>query len=87
MSLISTGIESVRAFELPTGIRQDGRYVEVPKFALVKWRSAWCDKLHQVYVNGRYSGTTLDSRCLRGAIQCGPAVAAGWALRRSTFRR
>ena len=62
MSLISTGIESVRAFELPAGIWADGQCIEVPRFALVKWRSAWCDKFHQVYVNGQYSGTTLDSR-------------------------
>jgi len=62
MSRISTGIESVRAFELPAGIRRDGRYVETPRVALVKWRSAWSDKFHQVYVNGCYSGTTLDSR-------------------------
>ena len=62
MSLISDGIESVRVFELPAGIRADGRYVEAPRAALVKWRSAWSDKFHQVYVNGRYSGTTLDSR-------------------------
>jgi len=62
MSLISTGIESVRAFELPAGIWADGQYVEAPRVALVKWRSAWDDKFHQVYVNGQYAGTTLDSR-------------------------
>ena len=62
MSLISDGIESVRVFELPAGIRADGRYVEAPRAALVKWRSAWSDKFHQVYINGRYSGTTFDSR-------------------------
>jgi len=62
MSLISTGIESVRAYELPAGIWADGQCIEVPRFALVKWRSAWSDKFHQVYVNGQYAGTTLDSR-------------------------
>ena len=62
MSLISTGIESIRAFELPAGIWADGQCVEAPRVALVKWRSAWSDKFHQVYVNGRYTGTTLDSR-------------------------
>ena len=62
MSLISTGIESVRAFEFPAGIWADGQCVEAPRVALVKWRSAWSDKFHQVYVNGRYAGTTRDSR-------------------------
>jgi len=62
MSLISNGINSVRAFGLPAGIRADGRYVEAPRAALVQWQSAWTDKLHQVYVNGRYAGTTPDSQ-------------------------
>ena len=61
MSLIDNGIESVRAFGLPAGIWGDGEAPEIPRVALVKWRSAWNDKLHQVYVNGRYAGTTLDS--------------------------
>lgn len=62
MSLISNGIESVRALYLPAGIWTDGQCIEAPRVALVKWRSAWSDKFHQVYVNGRYAGTTLDSR-------------------------
>ena len=61
MSLISNGIESVRAFGLPAGIRVDGTAPEAPRVALVKWRSTWNDKFHQVYVNGQYAGTTLDS--------------------------
>jgi len=61
MSLNSNGIDSVRAFDLPAGIWPDGRYVKEPRVALVKWRSTWSDILHQVYVNGRYAGTTLDS--------------------------
>ncbi len=61
MSLNSNGIDSVRAFDLPAGIRADGQYVEAPRVALIKWRSTFSDKFHQVYVNGRYSGTTLDS--------------------------
>ena len=60
MSLNSNGIDSVRAFDLPSGIWPDGQYVKEPRVALVKWRSTWSDKFHQVYVNGRYSGTTLD---------------------------
>jgi len=62
MSLNSNGIDSVRAFGLPAGIWPDGRYVKEPRVALVKWRSTWSDKFHQVYVNGRYAGTTLDSQ-------------------------
>jgi hypothetical protein len=62
MSLNSDGIDSVRVFDLPTGIRADGQFVKEPRLALVKWRSTRNDKLHQVYVNGRYAGTTLDSR-------------------------
>lgn len=62
MSLNSNGIDSVRAFDLPVGIWPDGQYVKEIRFALVKWRSTWKDKFHQVYVNGRYAGTTLDSQ-------------------------
>jgi len=62
MSLISNGIESVRAFELPSGLWADGRSFEAPRVALVQWRSVWIDEFHQVYVNGQYAGTTLDSQ-------------------------
>ena len=62
MSINTNGIDSVRAFDLPAGIWPDGRYIKSPQVALVKWRSTWSNKFHQVYVNGRYSGTTLDSK-------------------------
>jgi hypothetical protein len=62
MSLYSDGIDSVRAFDLPAGIQADGKYVKQPRIALVKWQSTWSDKFHQVYVNGRYAGKTLDSQ-------------------------
>jgi hypothetical protein len=62
MSLISNGIDSVREFVLPAGIQADGRHVPTARVALVQWRSAWSDMFHQVYVNGRYAGTTLDSQ-------------------------
>jgi hypothetical protein len=61
MSLYSDGIDSVRAFDLPSGIRRNGRFVKETRVALVKWRSTWSDKFHQVYVNGRYAGATLDN--------------------------
>ena len=60
-TLISNSIDSVMAIGLPSGIRADGKYIEAPGTALVKWRSAWNDKLYQVYVNGCYAGTTKDS--------------------------
>jgi hypothetical protein len=64
MSLISNGISSVQVFSLPGGIWSDGRSVEMPQVALVKWRSVLKDVLYQVYVNGIYVGTTvyLDQR-------------------------
>jgi hypothetical protein len=62
MALISNGIDSVRAFELPGGIWADGDCTEAPWVALVKWRSSLYDKFHQIYVNGQYAGTTLDSQ-------------------------
>ena len=61
MGPISNGIDNVRSSELPAGIRRDGECACEPRAALVRWRSAWADKLYQVYVNGRYAGTTVDS--------------------------
>jgi hypothetical protein len=60
MALIKEGIEKVRAFELPGGIWGDGDSVAAPRQVLVEWNSCWGDKFYQVYVNGRYAGTTLD---------------------------
>ena len=61
MVLISSRIEKVRAFELPSGVWADGRSVAMPRLALVKWRSCWGDKFYQIYVNGQYAGTTLEA--------------------------
>ena len=61
MSLYSNGIDSVRALDLPAGIRADGQFVKEPRIALVKWRSIFSDKFHQAYVNGQYAGTTFDN--------------------------
>ena len=61
MSLISNGINSVRAFALPGGIWADGRHVAAPRVALVQWRSVLQDVFYQVYVKGRFAGTTLDT--------------------------
>lgn len=61
MSLISNGINSVRAFSLPAGIRPDGDSVDTPRIVLVQWRSVLQDVYYQVYVNGVFAGTTLDT--------------------------
>ncbi len=63
MKLISSGIEKVRAFELPSGIWANGECVETPKAALVKWIDKTNQEtFYQVYVNGQYAGSTLDSQ-------------------------
>jgi hypothetical protein len=61
MGPVRTSIESVRAFELPSGIRVDGSSVPEPGSALVKWRSSLHNLFYQVYVNGRFAGATIDS--------------------------
>ncbi len=61
MSLINGGIEKLRAFELPFGIWADGVIAAEPRTVLVKWRSSWSDKFYQVYVNGQYAGSTLET--------------------------
>jgi hypothetical protein len=61
MGPVRTSIESVRAFELPSGIRVDGSSVPTPGSALVKWRSSLHNLFYQVYVNGRFAGATIGS--------------------------
>jgi len=61
MGLTSNDIEFVRAYELPGGVRTDGNYFGAPRYALVKWRSSLTARFYQVYVNGRYAGSTDDS--------------------------
>lgn len=61
MSLISSGIEKVRAFALAGGVWADGDSYSMPRAALVRWQSSWGDKLYQVYVNGRYAGATVET--------------------------
>jgi hypothetical protein len=69
MLLISAGIESVIAFELPCGIWADGEYVGAPRTSLVKWHSSHNDKLYQIYVNGRFAGATVDSQQRQQIVQ------------------
>jgi hypothetical protein len=63
MSLISSGIAKVRAFELASGVRRDGGGCSEQRRALVRWSFVGdaSGKCFQVYVNGRYAGTTVDS--------------------------
>lgn len=61
MGLTSNGIECVRAYRLPSGIRTGGNYFGAPKCVLVKWQSSLPAKSYQVYVNGQYAGATNDS--------------------------
>ena len=69
MVLIDSEIENVRAFELPCGVWSNGRCVGAPRIALVKWRSYWPDMFYQVYVNGRYSGATVDGQQRQMIVQ------------------
>jgi len=69
MGLTSSGISIVRALELPGGIWPDGGYVGAPRTALVKWRSSLAEKFYQVYVNGRYAGSTCDSEQRQMVVQ------------------
>jgi len=69
MALIESEIERVRALELPSGVWADGKYVGTPRIALVKWRSCWSDMFYQVYVNGQYAGTTVDSQQRQMIVQ------------------
>ena len=61
MSLISNGINSVRVFALPAGIWPNGEHIGLPQTVLVQWHSVLSDVLYQVYVNGKYAGTTVHN--------------------------
>jgi len=69
MALISSGIDKVRAFELPGGVWADGKSVGAPRIALVRWHSSLNGKFYQVYVNGQYAGTTVDSQQRQMIVQ------------------
>jgi len=61
MSFVREGIENVRVLVLPDGIAADGTYAAVSQAALVTWHSSHAGMLHQVYVNGRFAGATIDA--------------------------
>jgi hypothetical protein len=61
MSFARAGIENVRVLVLPDGVAADGRCAAVSRTALVTWHSSRTGMCHQVYVNGRFAGATLDA--------------------------
>lgn len=69
MSFVRDGIDRVRVLVLPDGARDDGRGAAVLRSALVTWRSCQSAMLHQIYINGRRAGTTIDVEQRRLVIQ------------------
>jgi hypothetical protein len=61
MAIISEGISRVRAFALPAGVSGNGAANQLAGAAVVKWHSIYRGMLHQVYVNGRFAGVTIES--------------------------
>jgi hypothetical protein len=61
MSFTRTGIENVRVLVLPDGVAADGRGAAVSRTALVTWHSSRAGMRHQVYLNGRFAGSTLEA--------------------------
>lgn len=61
MSFHRDGIENVRSLALPDGIGADGSPTAISTAVLVTWRSLHTDKQHQVYVNSRFAGATIDT--------------------------
>ena len=60
MAIISEGISRVRAFALPTGVNCDGLANQLAGMAIVKWHSTHGNMLHQIYVNDRFAGVTVE---------------------------
>jgi hypothetical protein len=61
MPFVRAGIENVRVLALPDGVATNGQRAAVSRAALVTWHSSRAGMCHQVYVNGRWAGTTLDA--------------------------
>lgn len=69
MPFYREGVENVRAFTLPEAVANDGRDIALSSAALVTWRSCHATRLHQVYVNSRLAGTTVDPQQRRLVVQ------------------
>jgi hypothetical protein len=61
MRFTHAGIENVRMLALPDGIAADGRGAAVSRTALVTWHSSRAGMHHQVYLNGRFAGSTREA--------------------------
>ncbi len=61
MAFTRLGIENVRALVLPDGVAADGRCAAFSRTALVVWHSSCTGMCHQVYLDGRWAGVTLDA--------------------------
>ena len=61
MGLVAEKISNVAVTELASGIWADGEATGELRTALVEWKSGWQDKYYQVYVNGCFSGATVDT--------------------------
>ncbi|MCX5647013.1 MAG: hypothetical protein NTZ17_20380 [Phycisphaerae bacterium] len=61
MAFAREGIENVRVLALPDGVAAEGRCAAVSGTALVTWHSSRETMYHQVYLNGRFAGSTLDA--------------------------
>lgn len=59
--LLSEGINRVRAYALPCGVSGDGMANQLTGACVVKWHSSYKDLFHQVYVNGKFAGATVDT--------------------------
>jgi hypothetical protein len=69
MSFARAGIENVRVLVLPDGVAADGRCAAVSRTALVTWHSSLAGRCHQVYLNGRLAGSTLDAEQRQLVVQ------------------
>jgi len=69
VSFLCDGIENVRVFALPDGVQADGQCASVFGAALVTWRSSHMGMFHQVYLNGRFAGATVDAEQRRLVVQ------------------
>ena len=61
MPFTRAGIENVRVLVLPDGVAADGRCAAVSRTALVTWHSSRAGMHYQVYLNGRFAGSTLEA--------------------------
>jgi len=76
MGLLSEGIEQVTAFALPLSIGCDGRSLCATREVLVRWKTNWKDKFHQVYVNGKFAGVTADTESRQMMVELATSFSA-----------